>query len=601
MRYAVVLLMLLVSSAAFGADRPNVVLIITDDQGYGDIAAHGNPVIETPNLDQLHEESVRFTNFHVDPTCSPTRGALMTGKYSHRARVWHTILGGNHLRDSEQTVADVFKAGGYRTAMFGKWHLGGNYPYRPMDRGFEEWLGQGDGGTGTTADYFTNDRVNDMFWHNGVWERREGWAPDVFYGAAIDYVEQSDPDEPFFVYLSTYVPHSPYPLPAIDWVDKYRDREGVSMAAAYFFASIERIDHNIGLLRQTLEEKGIADDTILIFMTDNGGTAGVNVFNDGMRGKKGSPYDGGHRVPFFIHWPSGELQHGEDVADLTAHLDVLPTLIDLCELPAPEGVDFDGRSFKQQLFEPDALLPPRTLMVELQRTYEPRKWSQAAAMTNQWRLVNGGELYDMTSDPGQATNVAGQHPDVVETLQAEFDAYWEHVTPGDRDRPRPIIGTEFDEETYLHSSDWYLDGTPWNHAHVTSGPAKAGSWVVRIAQDGVYRIELRRWPQEADGPIQGVPVLDKEVDAWQYDRPVEGLIYGGNFKALPIESARLQVAEYDETKRVAEDATNVVFDVPLEAGEHEITGTFIMREGGGDPVGTYYAYVRRVDTSNAAE
>ena len=171
--------------------KPNVILIITDDQGYGDIGAHGNALIQTPNMDQLHAESVRFTNFHVDPTCSPTRGALMSGKYSHRARVWHTIAGGNHLRANEITMADVFRASGYRTGMFGKWHLGSNYPYRPIDRGFDEWLGQGDGGTGTTDDYFTNDRVNDHYLHNGAFEFRPGYAPDVFYDAAIDYIRRA--------------------------------------------------------------------------------------------------------------------------------------------------------------------------------------------------------------------------------------------------------------------------------------------------------------------------------------------------------------------------------------------------------------------------
>ena len=153
--------------SAATAERPNVIVVVTDDQGYGDLACHGNPVLDTPNLDKLHSESVRFTNFHVDPTCSPTRGALMTGKYSHRAGVWHTICGGNHLRASEMTMAEVFNASGYQTGMFGKWHLGSNYPYRPMDRGFDQWLGQGDGGTGTTDDWFDNDRVNDRYWHNG--------------------------------------------------------------------------------------------------------------------------------------------------------------------------------------------------------------------------------------------------------------------------------------------------------------------------------------------------------------------------------------------------------------------------------------------------
>ncbi len=217
-----ILTLLSASTNAAESQRPNIVFIMTDDQGYGDLACHGNSVIQTPNLDKLHAESVRFTNFHVDPTCSPTRGALMSGKFSHRAKVWHTIAGGNHLRAGEMTMADAFKASGYRTGMFGKWHLGSNCPYRPIDRGFDEWLGQGDGGTGTTDDYFTNDRVDDHYWHNGEREVRKGYAPDVFFNAAIDFIKDRGEGSPFFIYLNTYVSHTPHTLPDRAWANKYR-------------------------------------------------------------------------------------------------------------------------------------------------------------------------------------------------------------------------------------------------------------------------------------------------------------------------------------------------------------------------------------------
>ena len=206
----------------YAAQKPNVILIMTDDQGYGDLACHGNPIIHTPHLDKLHSEGVRFTNFHVDPTCSPTRGALMSGKYSHRARAWHTICGGNFLRRSEVTMAEVFKATGYSTGMFGKWHLGGNYPYRPMDRGFDEWLGQGDGGTGTCADYLSNDRVNDMYLHNGEWEQHEGWAPDVLFKNAMRFIKHREHKTPFFIYLNPFMPHSTPTIPDKAWLEKHQ-------------------------------------------------------------------------------------------------------------------------------------------------------------------------------------------------------------------------------------------------------------------------------------------------------------------------------------------------------------------------------------------
>lgn len=575
------------------ADRPNVVLIMTDDQGYGDLACLGNPVIETPNLDRLYGESVRFTDFHVDPTCSPTRGALMTGKYSHRAKVWHTIAGGNHLRAGEMTMAEAFKASGYRTAMFGKWHLGSNFPYRPMDRGFDEWLGQGDGGTGTTDDHFTNDRVNDHYLHNGDWEYRAGYAPDVFFEAAMDFIRKHSA-RPFFIYLCTYVAHSPHTLPDRAWAEKYEQK--VDRRVAHFFAGIERVDRDIGLLRQTLEQAGLAEKTIVIFMTDNGGTAGVQLFNAGMRGHKGMVYEGGHRVPFFIHWPGGQIRQGSDVNDLTAHIDVLPTLIDLCDLTPPREVDFDGRSFKRQLYQPSARLPERTLFVEKQRTYKPVAWQETVAMAGHWRLVNGKELYDLSIDPGQRTNVLDQHPEVARRLRRDFDAYWKRVTPGDRDPVRFVVGDPRDPETFLQPMDWYLPNPPWNHAQVAAGSPPVGEWQITAAQRGTYRFEVRRWPREVDAVIPGIPTLHKEVDAWDAQGGKPFLIYAGErspFKALPVRHVRLRVGDRVVERDLTGAETAVTFDMPLEAAEYKVRGELL--DGKRTPIaGAYYVYCQRV-------
>jgi arylsulfatase A-like enzyme len=571
--------------------QPNVILIVTDDQGFGDLGCHGNPVLETPNLDRLHNESVRFTDFHVDPTCAPSRGALLTGKYAHRAGVWHTIAGGNHLRASEVTMADVFKASGYRTGLFGKWHLGSNYPYRPMDRGFDEWLGQGDGGTGTTDDWFDNDRVNDHYWHNGERVQRDGYAPDVFFDAAIDFISKNEQnDQPFFAYLATYMPHTPHTLPDQSWTKKYDTQ--VSKEEAYFFAGIDRIDQNIGRLRQVLEESGKAENTILIFMSDNGGTAGVKLFNAGMRGRKTQVYDGGHRVPFFMHWPKGKLKHGTDVSDLTAHIDLLPTLIDLCELSLERSADFDGRSFKQQLFQPDSALPERTLFVEVQRTFEPKPWAKTAGMTKRWRLVNNKELYDMSKDPGQETNVIKQHPEVARTIRDAHKAYWQRVSPGDRDKPRFIVGHPKDPETFLQPADWYLSSVPWNHANVAEGKKHIGAWDIAIAEAGTYRFEVRRWPREANAPIQGIPVFKKEVDAWDAKGGKDMLIYGGKMKALPVESIQLEVGEFSDVRSVSAQDQQVVFDIPLKQGATQVNGTMLDPQGK-TIAGAYYIYIRQ--------
>lgn len=365
------------------ASRPNVILLVTDDQGYGDIAAHGNDQIHTPGLDQLHSESIRLTDFHVDPTCAPTRSAIITGKYSHHVRVWHTVRGGNHLRASEVTMGDVFKYNGYDTALFGKWHLGANYPYRPIDRGFDEWLGVGDGGPGTTDDYFWNDRVNDTYWHNGEREYREGYAPDVFYGAAIDYLKNHSREKPFFIYLPTYAPHRPCTIPDPTLADKYVDA-GVPLGRALFYAMIERVDQNISQLRKTLDKEGLAENTIVIFMTDNGSTHGWASFNAGMSGGKGSNLDGGHRVPCFIHWPEGRLGEARDVSALSGHIDLLPTLIDLCSMELPKAVDFDGTSLMPLLRGATNNRGDRTLFVETQRSAEYEKGHNSAVLTNKW-------------------------------------------------------------------------------------------------------------------------------------------------------------------------------------------------------------------------
>ncbi|WP_299555985.1 arylsulfatase [Seonamhaeicola sp.] len=573
---------------------PNVILILTDDQGYGDLSCHGNQYIKTPNIDKLYKESVRFTDFHVDPTCAPTRAALMTGKYAHHAGVWHTIAGGNHLRTSEVTMADVFKEAGYRTGLFGKWHLGSNYPYRPMDRGFDEWLGHGDGGTGTTDDWFDNDRVNDYYWHNGEREQRDGFAPDVFYQAAIDFIKkEGEEDKPFFVYLPTYLPHGPHTLPDESWANS--DNQDVSEYVSYFFAGIERIDWNIDRLQKALNESGLTENTIIIFMSDNGGTAGVKLFNAGMRGHKGQVYDGGHRVPFFIHWPKGNLKKGNDVEELTSHIDVLPTLIDLCDLKPENEMNFDGRSFKKQLFNTELKLSERTLFVETQRTYEAESWVRTAGMTNKWRLVDNRELYNIESDPGQMNNVIGEHPEVVEGIREAHKNYWAKVTPGDRERPRFIIGHPDDPEIFLTPSDWYLPKVPWNHAQVASGRPEAGEWLVTIAEQGNYRFEVRRWPREASATIQGVAVFQKQVDAWDVNGGVEKFIYrDGEMKALNVNTISLEVGEHKKTAKVDPKETHVIFDFELKEGDKTVKG--IMLDDQNQVIaGTYYVYVSKLN------
>jgi len=550
------------AEAAPPPERPNVVLVMTDDQGYGDVAAHGTPAIKTPNLDKLHAQSVRLTNFHVDPTCSPTRSALMTGRYSGRVGVWHTIMGRSLLRADEVTVADVFANAGYATGIFGKWHLGDNYPFRPQDRGFQEVLVNGGGGVGQTPDYFGNDYFDDTYFHNGKPEKQTGYCTDVWFGAAMRFIELNRA-RPFFAYIPTNAPHGPYNV-AEEYIDMYRGQPGVPNAA--FWGMITNIDENMGRLMAHLKQLGLEENTILIFMTDNGTSSGSSA---GMRGKKGSQYDGGHRVPCFIRWPGGGIGGGRDVPQLAAHLDLLPTLAQLCGIEPPQGVKLDGTSLAPLLEGKTADWPRRTLVVESQRIEHPEKWRKSAVMTRRWRLIDGKALYDMTADPGQKQDVAAEHPEVVRQLAAFYEKWWQDVSARHGEYCRIVLGADQENPAALTAHDWHEGSPPWSQGHIRSGSKANGFWAVEVARDGEYEIELRRWPKEAG------------------EKPINE---GPGVKAT---TARLTIGEVDQTVPVPADAVGVTFRVELKAGPARLQSWLADEKG--DSRGAYYAYVRRLD------
>jgi arylsulfatase A-like enzyme len=403
------------SQKSLELSKPNVILIMTDDQGYGDLACHGNPYIETPNLDKLYSESVRFTNFHVNPFCAPTRAALMTGRFSDLTRVRTTINLRNHLDVTETTMAEYFKASGYKTGHFGKWHLGRNYPFRPIDRGFDQWVGHGDGGTGTSSDYWGNDKMNDTYIRNGKWEKFEGFSTDIYFDEAIKFINMNQ-NEPFFIYLATNVPHAPWNV-LKEWREKYEGKldqfETGGRSVIDFFATISHFDENLGRLRKYLDDTDLSENTIIIYLTDNGKSGGDAVYNAGMRGKKGSVYEGGHRVPCFVHWPAKKLNTGIDIDRLTAHIDILPTLINLCDLKTPEKAQpkISGISWLPLLKGKTGSWPDRTIFLHSQNlTQQYEEWKNSLVATGEWRLMNQNELYNIKADPGQKQNIAGENP-----------------------------------------------------------------------------------------------------------------------------------------------------------------------------------------------
>ena len=559
------------------ASRPNVILVMTDDQGYGDVAVHGNPVIKTPNLDRLRSESVRLTDFHVDPTCSPTRSALLTGRYSTRTGVWHTIMGRSLMRPEEVTLAEVFRDAGYRTGIFGKWHLGDNYPLRPQDQGFEEVFVHGGGGVGQTPDYFGNDYFDDTYFRNGVPEQVEGYCTDVWFNETLRFIE-SNKEQPFLLYLPTNAPHGPF-LVAPEYSEPYR-QAGLSEILANFYGMITNFDDNMGRLLEGLENLGLADNTILIFMTDNGSQVGAadeeferyfgaieegafRGFNAGMRGRKGSEYDGGHRVPFFIRWPAGGLEGGRDVPQLTAHIDVPPTLMGLAGIEQTEGPPLDGASLAPLLRRDSESWPERTLFVHSQRIEYPEKWRKSAVMTERHRLVNGEELYDIEADPGQANDLASERPELVAELRRGYEAWWQSLASGFDEYVRIGVGSEAENPAHLTAHDWHApqEQVPGDQGHIRNGLLGNGYWEVEVTQPGKYRVKLRRWPPEAEGPLEA-------------------------------KHARVKIGDPSKEQDVSAGATSASFEMDLPAGPARLQ-TWLTKPDGSER-GAYYVEVTRL-------
>ena len=596
-----------VSALAAAKSKPNVVFVLTDDQGYGDLSCHGHPVLKTPNIDALHAESIRLTDYHVSPSCSPTRGALMSGHFANRAGPWHTIMGRSMVYEGEHTFGSVFGAQGYATGLFGKWHLGDNYPFRPQDRGFQETVSHGGGGVGNTPDNWDNFYFDDTYNHNGVPEKYQGFCTDVFFSQARRFIEDSVAvEKPFIAYISTNAPHGPFHCPDKYW-KPYAPyaRKMEDDRLAIFYGMIANIDENVGLLRSWLEEKGLAENTIFIFTTDNGTSIGQNVFNAGMRGHKGSEFDGGHKVPFFIHWPKGGFNKGLDINTLSAHIDVLPTLIDLCGLEAPRDYKFDGVSLAPLLKGEKLSWPDRTVITDSQRVRDPIMWRKSSVMTQRWRLINGKELYDIQADPGQKENVAKQFPEIIKKLRADYEACWADISPVFKIDTRIIIGNKAENPSFLTSHDWLtFDGTtPWNQDQIRLGIQGIGHWALKAEQAGAYRISLRRWPRGVDAAITaGIPA----------PHPVPGLNNRNQFprkkgapkdfnpgvcgeypgKALNIKAAGIKIGDIEQDKPVIGQSQEVTFEVKLKKGEVNLLGYFILADG--KKMGSYYAYVEKI-------
>ncbi|MCX8038352.1 MAG: arylsulfatase [Candidatus Sumerlaeia bacterium] len=554
--------------------RPNVIILLTDDQGYGDMSCHGNPVLRTPNMDRLHAESVRLTDFHVAPMCTPTRSQLLTGLDALHNAASSVCAGRSMIRPGIPTMAEIFRDHGYRTALFGKWHLGDSYPNLPHFKGFEESVYHLGWGITSMADLWENDYFDGRFRHNGVLKQYKGYCTDVWFDLSMNWIrERAAKNEPFFLYLPTNAPHGPHWVPQ-KYAEPYRGK-----GPAEFFGMIANIDENLGRLQECLKATGQWDNTIFIFMNDNGGTAGVKIYNAGMRASKTQYYDGGHRAACFVRWPAGALRPVGDVDVLTQVQDILPTLMDLCGLKKPDSAQFDGISLAGLLRGATNTLPDRMCVVQYGQ--EPKKW-ECAVLWNKWRLVRGEELYDLKTDFGQKTNVAAQNPDVLKKMRDYYERWWAGVEPRLYDFVPIIVGADQENPVTLSAADWanvYCD----NMRNLREGLNRNSQWHILAAKDGQYEIGLRRWPKEADAPIAaGVPAF----------KAVAGELPEG--KALPIVKARLKIGDVlDETKPVAAGDKEIRFSVALKAGTKTEMQSWFYDANGGQLCGAYFAYVTR--------
>jgi arylsulfatase A-like enzyme len=492
-------------------EHPNVILVVSDDQGYGDFGFTGNSQVQTPVLDNLAKESIRFSKFYVCPVCAPTRAGLMTGRYSLRTGIRDTYNGGAMMATSEVTIAEVLKKSGYTTGIFGKWHLGDNYPMRPMDQGFDESVIHLSGGMGQPGDITTWERGDSSYfdpvlWHNGIREKYEGYCTDIFAGEALKFIE-TNRNKPFFCYLAFNAPHTPLQVP-VEYYNLYRNTDpsaGLQRSAGNFpdmsekdkedaqrvYAMVTNIDDNMGRLLKKLDELNLSEHTIVIFMTDNGPQQ--RRYNAGLRGLKSSVYQGGIRVPFWIRYP-GFQNNRSDIEFPAANIDVFPTLAELCHAEIPTGRKLDGMSLVPLLSGKQPPVKNRSLFFYWTR-HSPELYNNMAIQRGKYKLVANTEynapihtfqLYDLDSDPGEQKNIVSEFPLVAEELRNEMDLTFSELAGSDNlsDRPRIEIGTLHENPVILNRNDADGQWGIWDQEEIF------GLWRLKI-HEGKYTIRFR--------------------------------------------------------------------------------------------------------------
>lgn len=506
--------------AAQSRRRPNVVLVMTDDQGYGDLSIHGNKQLRTPNLDSIAKRGVEFTQFHVCPVCSPTRSSLMTGRYNYRTGVVDTYLGRSMMYPDEVTLAEILGAAGYRTGIFGKWHLGDNYPLRSIDQGFQESLVHQGGGIGQPADPPGNTYFDPVLQHNGKPEKRRGYCTDIFVSAALEFIE-ANRGRPFFAYVPTNAPHTPLQIDE-SYAAPFR-KMGLDDATARVYGMVVNIDENAGRLLAKLKALDLERDTILIFLTDNGPQQRGR-YNAGMNGRKGTVYQGGIRVPCFLRWPR-LITPGRTIDRIAAHIDLLPTVLEACGVKTPADLLLDGKSLMPLLRgERPSSWPDRTLYFQWHRGDAPELYRDCAARTQRYKLVNGKELYDLVEDPGEQKDIAAAHPKIVTTLRRGYERWFRDVssTRGYAP-PRIYLGAGAENPVTLTRQDWRGPDAGWS-------PSSLGYWEVKVTRSARYDVTLRIDPAAHGGQAHF------RLGGTEVQKPVTGGSADCRFPDVPLKA-----------------------------------------------------------------
>jgi arylsulfatase A-like enzyme len=502
---------------------PNILVIITDDQGYGDLSITGNPHLRTPNTDSLARDGVRFDQFQVCPVCSPTRSSLMTGRYNYRTGIVDTFLGRSMMHSDEVTAAEYLSRAGYRTGIFGKWHLGDNYPMRPHDQGFEEAVVCKGGGIGQPSDPPGNTYFDPILQNRGNEQRYSGYCTDIFFEEAMRFIEKRRRDR-WFVYLPTNAPHDPLQI-ADEWVKPFLNK-GLDDATAKTYGMVANMDANMGKMLAKLNQLGLAEDTLVIFLTDNGPQR--DRYKAGMRGRKGTVYQGGIRVPNFWRWPR-MLKAGSVIDRTTAHIDILPTLLEIAGVRA-DGPPMDGRSLLPLLRGETGSWRDRTLFTQWHRGDEPELFRACAARTQQYKLVDGKELYDLSADPAEAHDIAADRPETAARLRKETEAWFRDVSATRGYAPPRIhLGTRHENPVILSRQDWRGTTAGWS-------PASNGHWEVDIRSSGRYNVRVRTHKLEAAAKLTlRVGEITRSLD-------VAAGAESGSFEGMALPSGETRVA-----------------------------------------------------------